>query len=84
LRGALGGVDPVINTGFVATPLTARNDFRMPALLTPEQAAVATLDGFRMGKFEIHYPKRFTRVLKCLSLLPYGWYFPLLRRITGG
>lgn len=80
----MGGVDLVINPGFVATPLTARNDFRMPALLTPEQAVVATLDGFRMGKFEIHYPKRFTRVLKCLSLLPYGWYFPLLRRITGG
>lgn len=27
----------------------------MPALLTPEQAALATVDGFRTGKFEIHY-----------------------------
>ncbi|MRT18367.1 short-chain dehydrogenase, partial [Vitellibacter sp. q18] len=27
--------------------------------------------------------KRFTRVLKLLSLLPYRWYFPLIRRITG-
>lgn len=73
-----------INPGFVATRLTAQNDFAMPALLTPEAAAQATLDGLAGGAFEIHYPKRFTRVLKLLSLLPYRWYFPLIRRFTGG
>jgi short-subunit dehydrogenase len=74
----------VINPGFVATPLTAQNDFTMPALLTPEQAALATVDGLKSGKFEVHYPKRFTRVMKFLALLPYRWYFPLVRRMTGG
>lgn len=74
----------VINPGFVATPLTAQNDFAMPALLTPAQAALATVDGFRRGNFEIHYPKRFTRVMKLLALLPYALYFPLVRRTTGG
>jgi len=74
----------VINPGFVATRLTARNDFTMPALLSPEQAALATVDGLKTGKFEIHYPKRFTRVMKFLALLPYGLYFPLVRRMTGG
>ncbi len=73
----------VINPGFVATQLTAKNDFAMPALLTPEQAALATVDGFRTGKFEIHYPKRFTRVMKLLALLPYRLYFPLVSRLTG-
>jgi short-subunit dehydrogenase len=73
----------VVNPGFVATQLTAKNDFAMPALLTPEAAALATVDGFRTGKFEIHYPKRFTRVMKFLALLPYGLYFPLVRRLTG-
>jgi short-subunit dehydrogenase len=73
----------LINPGFVATRLTARNDFAMPALLTPEQAALATIDGLKSGKFEIHYPKRFTRVMKLLALLPYAWYFPLIRRLTG-
>jgi len=72
-----------INPGFVQTRLTARNDFAMPALLTPEAAASAAIDGFRTGHFEIHFPKRFTRVMKLLSLLPYRWYFPLIRRITG-
>ena len=74
----------LINPGFVATRLTAKNDFAMPALLAPEQAAEAIVDGFRSGAFEIHFPKRFTSVLKLLSKLPYGLYIPLIRRITGG
>lgn len=74
----------LINPGFVATPLTAQNDFAMPALLTPEQAAIAAVDGFRSGHFEIHFPKRFTLIMKFLAHLPYCWYFPLIRRLTGG
>jgi NAD(P)-dependent dehydrogenase (short-subunit alcohol dehydrogenase family) len=73
----------VINPGFVATPLTAKNDFEMPALQTPEQAANATVEGFRSANFEIHFPKRFTRLMKLLAILPYRWYFPLIRRLTG-
>jgi NAD(P)-dependent dehydrogenase (short-subunit alcohol dehydrogenase family) len=73
----------LINPGFVATRLTAKNDFAMPALLMPEQAAEEILDGFRAGRFEIHFPKRFTRVMKLLAHLPYAWSFPLIRRFTG-
>ena len=74
----------LINPGFVATRLTAGNDFAMPALLSPEQAASATVDGLASGNFEIHYPRRFTRLMKLLACLPYRLYFPLIRRITGG
>ena len=35
----------VINPGFVQTPMTADNDFAMPALLTPEQASDAIVAG---------------------------------------
>jgi short-subunit dehydrogenase len=73
----------LVNPGFVATPLTAQNDFHMPALLTPEQAAEAMIAGFGRGAFEIHFPKRFTGVLKLLNLLPRRLYFPLIRKITG-
>ena len=73
-----------INPGFVATQLTAKNDFSMPALMTPGDAALALVDGFRSSAFEIHFPKRFTRVMKLLAHLPYRWYFPLVRRLTGG
>ena len=73
----------VVNPGFVETPLTAQNTFRMPALITPEVAAQAMLDGWARGVFELHFPKRFTRWLKLMRLLPYRWYFPLVRRGTG-
>jgi short-subunit dehydrogenase len=73
----------VINPGFVATPLTAQNDFAMPALLTPERAAEETIAGFAGGAFEIHFPKRFTWVMKLLAHLPYRLYFSLIKRLTG-
>lgn len=73
----------VVNPGFVSTRLTAKNDFKMPALITPEQAALDIIAGLASGDFEIHFPKRFTRVMKLLSLLPYRLYFPLVRRMTG-
>jgi NAD(P)-dependent dehydrogenase (short-subunit alcohol dehydrogenase family) len=73
----------VVNPGFVETPLTAQNEFHMPALITPEQAADEMLRGWRRGEFEIHFPKRFTRVLKALGLLPDGPYFAAVRRATG-
>jgi len=79
------GIDVrVINPGFVATPLTAKNDFAMPALLTPEEAAKAIVDGYRSPGFEIHFPKRFTRFMKLLALLPVRFYLPLVRRFAGG
>lgn len=73
----------VINPGFVKTPLTDRNDFQMPALISAELAAAHTLRGIERGEFEIHYPKRFTLLLKLLRVLPYRWYFPMIHRITG-
>jgi len=73
----------VVHPGFVQTPLTAQNNFTMPALITPEQAATAMLDGWAAGDFDIHYPKRFTRWMKLLRLLPYRAYFPAVRRFTG-
>lgn len=73
----------VVNPGFVATPLTAQNDFHMPALLTPAQAAQAMLQGWQHGAFQIHFPRRFTAWLQLLRVLPYSWYFALVHRMTG-
>jgi NAD(P)-dependent dehydrogenase (short-subunit alcohol dehydrogenase family) len=72
----------IINPGFVQTPLTAQNSFKMPALLTPAQAARAILQGWAKGQFEIHFPKRFTLWLKLMQWLPYRAYFSLVRRAT--
>ncbi len=72
----------VINPGFVQTPLTASNDFTMPALLTPEQAAQEILRGWERGIFEVHFPKRFTLWMQALRLLPNRAFFFLVRHAT--
>ena len=72
----------IINPGFVQTPLTAANEFSMPALLTPEQAAQAILQGWAKGAFEIHFPKRFTLWLKAMRIMPNRLFFQLAGRLT--
>jgi short-subunit dehydrogenase len=72
----------VINPGFVKTPMTDKNDFEMPALITPEEAAEEIAKGFAKGEFEIHFPKRFTNMLKTLRHLPYSLYFPAIKKST--
>ncbi|HCM83056.1 MAG TPA: SDR family NAD(P)-dependent oxidoreductase [Alphaproteobacteria bacterium] len=62
----------LISPGFVRTPLTDKNDFKMPMIITPQQAARAIADGLLSSRFEIHFPKRFTLFLKLLAALPYG------------
>jgi short-subunit dehydrogenase len=69
--------------GFVATRLTAQNEFEMPALITPEQSAQAILQGWAKGRFELHFPRRFTLAMKLLRLLPFRLYRNLVRRTTG-
>ncbi len=73
----------VVNPGFVRTGLTAANAFEMPALISPEQAARAMVEGWAGGAFEIHFPKRFTRWVKLLSHLGDAAYFRAVRRVTG-
>ena len=73
----------VVNPGFVETPLTAQNDFHMPGLITPVQAAQAILKGWAAGHFEIDFPKRFTRWMRLLRLLPSRPYFAAVARFTG-
>jgi NAD(P)-dependent dehydrogenase (short-subunit alcohol dehydrogenase family) len=72
----------VVNPGFVETPMTAVNDFKMPALLTPAQAAQAMVAGWQMGRFEVHFPWRFTLWIKFLRHLPHALYFAAVKRLT--
>jgi short-subunit dehydrogenase len=72
----------LINPGFVKTELTDKNTFTMPALQTPSQAAAHIVKGLEQGKFEIHFPKRFTFFLKLIKHLPYYWQFKLVKRVS--
>ncbi len=73
----------LVSPGYVDTPATAGNDYAMPGLISAREAADFTLAGIEAGRFEIHYPKRFTLWLKFARLLPYRLYFALVRRVTG-
>ena len=73
----------LIMPGFVKTPLTDKNEFAMPNLITADEAAREIIAGLRAGEFEIHFPKAFTRKLKLLRMLPYRLYFSLIRKATG-
>ena len=73
----------LITPGFVKTPLTDRNPFRMPFLQSPEQAAEAIVRGLSGKGFEIRFPGFFASVMGMLRCLPYRLYFPLIRKITG-
>ncbi|MGD8589519.1 MAG: SDR family NAD(P)-dependent oxidoreductase [Chromatiales bacterium] len=70
----------LVNPGFVDTRLTRRNDFRMPALISPERAAREIVAGIGKGRFEIHFPKRFTRWMKWLARMPDPLRFYLVKR----
>ena len=77
------GIDiRIVNPGFVATRLTAKNDFRMPSLLSTERAARQIIRGLQGRSFEIAFPRGFVAWLKFARILPYRWYFPLVERLT--
>ncbi|WP_018954609.1 SDR family NAD(P)-dependent oxidoreductase [Thioalkalivibrio sulfidiphilus] len=72
----------VINPGFVKTPLTDKNRFEMPFLMTTEQAAEAIMKGLHKDAFEIRFPWRFALMMGLLRLLPNGLYLRIARRMV--
>ncbi len=73
----------VVNPGFIDTPLTRKNDFPMPFLMSMDEAARRTVDGFERGGFEITFPRRLAFIIKAINLLPYPAYFWLIAKATG-
>jgi len=71
----------LVHPGFVETPLTDKNDFPMPFLVSVENACEAIFIGVENRKREIHFPKRFTLLLKLFALLPFSLWQPLAKRI---
>ena len=73
----------LVSPGFIKTPMTDKNNFKMPFLKTPEYAANQIYNGLiNKNIFEIHFPKALTITLKILSFLPSKFYFGLIGRIT--
>ncbi len=73
----------LVSPGFIKTPMTDKNDFKMPFLKTTEYAANKIYDGLiNKNNFEIHFPKSLTLILKLFSFLPSKLYFGLIGKMT--
>ncbi len=73
----------LVSPGFIKTPMTDKNDFKMPFLKTPEFAADKIYDGLLNKKvFEIHFPLELTLTLKIFSIFPSKLYFYLIKKLT--
>jgi len=72
----------LICPGFVKTPLTDLNDFPMPFRISVEEASSSIRKGLSKKRSEIHFPKRFTYLLKLLSYLPRPLWAKLAERMV--
>jgi len=73
----------VVNPGFVDTPLTAKNKFDMPGLMSVDKATERFVAGIERGGFEIVFPRRLAWMLKAGTYLPQMLYHRLIRKATG-
>jgi short-subunit dehydrogenase len=72
----------LVSPGFVETPLTRKNDFPMPFQVSVQEASKRIRNGIAKRKNEIHFPKRFTYILKALSMLPNSIWNALGKRLV--
>ncbi|TPE54058.1 SDR family NAD(P)-dependent oxidoreductase [Maribrevibacterium harenarium] len=59
--------------GFVDTPLTQKNDFSMPFIMSAEQASERIYRALEKRPFEYAFPKRLSMVLTLARCLPKLW-----------
>ena len=73
----------LISPGFIKTPLTDKNEFKMPFIKSPEYAAEKIFNGLtKSDAFELHFPKELTLILKLLRILPYKIYLYLIAKFV--
>jgi NAD(P)-dependent dehydrogenase (short-subunit alcohol dehydrogenase family) len=74
----------VVNPGFIKTPLTDRNTFRMPFLMPVDRAVQVMVRDIERDRKESRFPYGFTSFLKLMRVLPYPVYERLIRLGTRG
>lgn len=77
LRLDLGPDDVDVTTimpGFIDTPLTKRNDFPMPFLMSPEEAAARVQKAIDKRVYEYAFPKRLSAALVLSKIFPKLWF----------
>jgi NAD(P)-dependent dehydrogenase (short-subunit alcohol dehydrogenase family) len=61
-----------LTPGFVKTPLTDKNDFSMPMVISADAAAKYMLKGIFSSRSSVYFPRRFSCLVRLLTLLPEG------------
>lgn len=72
----------LVHPGFIKTPLTDKNDFPMPFMLTASEAAARIYRGVKTRKNYLHFPKRLSLLLKLFRLLPSSVWQSLIVRTS--
>lgn len=72
----------LVSPGFVDTPLTRKNDFVMPTLMTLERATKVILDGIEKKKRHVRFPWTLKLSLAFLSVFGGLWYGVIAPRLT--
>ena len=65
----------LICPGFVDTPATKVNSFKMPYLISSEKASKIIINKINKKGFEISFPFPFNFIMKFARIIPYGYYF---------
>ena len=65
---------------FIKTPLTDKNDFPMPYIISSEDAARIIVKAIAKKKSECHFPKKLTTLFKFISVLPKNIQMKLIKR----
>ena len=76
--GGSGVKVQICNPGFVESQLTAKNDFRMPFIMTAQDAAARIVRGMARDRHEIAFPFVMATAFRLLSALPRPICFLLL------
>lgn len=71
----------LISPGFVRTEMTEMNTFDMPMMIEVDEAAQHIVAGITATNFEIHFPKKFTVIMKLFRSLPYCLSFKLSQKL---
>lgn len=68
----------IVNPGFVSTPMTEKNRFRMPFLMTAPRAAKIIADGLERGKRVVEFPLPTSLLMRIVRHLPDALYDRML------
>ncbi len=72
----------VVHPGFVKTPMTDKNSFTMPFLISADNAAKRIMKKLDTNDFEIYFPKRLILIMKFLRFFPYSLYFKIINKFV--